>query len=63
MKKYYSPKLIKRSKKENYKIWQCLAYSDIEGYTEYFQITDYNGNFIKNVVTFQLALKEVKNKI
>ncbi len=57
--------LIKRNKKQNYKIFIHESYSNISGYEEYFVVTDYNEIFIKKMLTFKqvedIFLKQFKH--
>lgn len=53
MKTKYKITLIKRNKKQNYKIFIHESYNNISGYEKYFIVTDYNENFINKMLTFK----------
>lgn len=65
MKTRYKITLIKRNKKQNYKIFIHEGYNNISNYEKYFIVTDYNEIFINKMLTFKqvedIFLKQFKH--
>lgn len=55
-------KVIKRSKKDNFMLWEHSTKDNISGYNCYYVLTDYKGIYINSFPTFKMAEKEIENR-
>ena len=62
MKQTIKQKVIKRSKKDNFMLWEHSTKDNISGYNCYYVLTDYKGIYINSFSTWEMAEKEIENR-
>lgn len=63
MKTRYSTKKIKQNKKLNYKIFEHSSYNNIDGYNNYYVLTDYSENFIVKFPKFEMIDSYIRRNL
>lgn len=55
-------RIIKKSKQDNFMLWEKITKDNVNGYNCYYILTDYNGVYINSFSTLKMAEQEIKNR-